>query len=106
MSEKTTEVINLLEQLTYQEDSIVSKILLKKETGNVTLFAFDAGQGLTEHTSQFDALVYCLEGEIDIKVGGDNFSVTAGKLLKLPATIPHALNAVAKSKMILLMIKD
>ncbi len=70
---KTTEVKNLLEQLNYQEESIVSKILLKKETGNVTLFAFDAGQGLSEHTSPFDALVQCLEGKIDIKVGGRKF---------------------------------
>lgn len=103
---KITEVKNLLEQLNYQEDSIVSKILLKKETGNVTLFAFDAGQGLTEHTSPFDALVQCLEGKIDIKVGDENFTVSAGELLKLPATIPHGLKAVEKTKMILTMIKS
>jgi len=102
---KTTEVKNLLEQLNYQEESIVSKILLKKETGNVTLFAFDAGQGLSEHTSPFDALVQCLEGKIDIKVGGENFTVSSGELLKLPATIPHGLKAVEKTKMILTMIK-
>ena len=106
MSDKITEVKNLLEQLNYQEDSIVSKILLKKETGNVTLFAFDAGQGLTEHTSPFDALVHCLEGEISIKVGENNFIVSKGELLKLPATIPHALKANQKAKMILTMIKS
>ena len=104
--EKATEVKNLLEQLNYQEESIVSKILLKKETGNVTLFAFDAGQGLTEHTSPFDALVQCLEGKIDIKVGEENFTVSSGELLKLPATIPHGLKAVEKTKMILIMIKS
>lgn len=106
MSEKITEVKNLLGQLNYQEDSIVSKILLKKETGNVTLFAFDAGQGLTEHTSPYDALVQCLEGKIDIKVGVKNFTVSAGELLRLPATIPHGLKAVEKTKMILTMIKS
>jgi quercetin dioxygenase-like cupin family protein len=105
MSEKITEVKNLLEQLKYQEDSIVSNILLKKETGNVNLFALDSGQGLSEHTSPFDALVYCLEGNIDIKVGKESYTVSAGELLKLPANIPHALNAEEKTKMILIMIK-
>lgn len=103
--EKTTEVKNLLTQLSYQEESIVSKILLKKETGNVTLFAFGAGQGLTEHTSPFDALIQCLEGKIEIKVGEENFTVSTGELLKLPATIPHGLKAVEKTKMMLIMIK-
>ena len=107
MSErKITEVKNLLKQLNYQEDSIVSKILLKKDSGNVTLFAFDAGQGLTEHTSPYDALVHCLEGKIEIKVGGENFTISAGELLKLPATIPHGLKAIEKTKMILIMIKS
>ena len=105
MSEKITEVNNLLTQLNYQEDSIVSKILLKKETGNVTLFAFDSGQELTEHTSLFDALVQCLEGKINIKAGGENFTVSSGEMLKLPAKIPHALNAVERSKMMLIMLK-
>lgn len=103
--EKTIEIKNLLTQLSYQEESIVSKILLKKETGNVTLFAFDAGQGLSEHTSPFDALVQCIEGKIDIKVGEDMFTVSSGELLKLPATIPHGLKAVERTKMILTMIK-
>lgn len=106
MSEHITEVKNLLKQLNYQEDSIVSKILLKKDSGNVTLFAFDTGQGLTEHTSPYDALVHCLEGKIDIKVGENNFIVSGGELLKLPATIPHALRADQKTKMILTMIKS
>lgn len=100
-----SEVKNLLEQLNYQEDSIVSKILLKKETGNVTLFAFGAGQGLTEHTSPFDALVQCLEGKIEIKVGEENLTVSSGEMLKLPATIPHGLKAVERTKMMLIMIK-
>ena len=104
--EKITEVKNLIEQLNYQEDSIVSKILLKKETGNVTLFAFDAGQGLTEHTSPYDALVQCLEGKINIKVGEENYTVSTGELLKLPTTIPHGLKAVERTKMILTMIKS
>ncbi|MGA8263041.1 MAG: cupin domain-containing protein [Ignavibacteriaceae bacterium] len=103
--EKVTEVKNLLKQLNYQEGSIVSKILLKKETGNVTLFAFDTEQGLTEHTSPFDALVQCLEGKMNIKVGKENFIISSGELLTLPATIPHSLKAVEKTKMILIMIK-
>ncbi len=106
MSDKITEVKNLLSELNYQKDSIVSKILLKKETGNVTLFAFDAGQGLTEHTSPFDALVQCIEGKIDIKVGGKDYTVSSGEILKLPATVPHGLKAVEKAKMILTMIKS
>ncbi len=106
MSEKITEVKNLLNELNYQEDSIVSKILLKKETGNITLFAFDAGQGLTEHTSPFDALIQCIDGKIEIKVGGENFSVSSGDILRLPASVPHGLKAVEKSKMILTMIKS
>lgn len=106
MSNNITEVKNLMNELNYQEDSIVSKILLKKETGNVTLFAFDAGQGLTEHTSPFDALVQCIQGKIDIKVGGESCTVSAGEILKLPATVPHGLKAVEKSKMILTMIKS
>ena len=81
------------------------KILLKKERGNVTLFAIDAGQGLTEHTSPFDALIQCIEGSIDVKVGEEVFSVSSGELLKLPATIPHGLKAIEKTKMILIMIK-
>ena len=106
MSEqKLTEVKNLSAQLNYQDESIVSKILIKKETGNVTLFAFDAGQGLTEHTSPYEAMVYIPEGKIDIKVGGENFTVSTGELLKLPAAIPHALKAAEKTKMMLIMIK-
>ncbi len=106
MSEqKLTEVKNLSAQLNYQDESIVSKILIKKETGNVTLFAFDAGQGLTEHTSPYEALVFIPEGKMNIKVGGENFTVSSGELLKLPAAIPHALKAVEKTKMMLIMIK-
>ncbi len=106
MSEqKLTEVKNLSAQLNYQDESIVSKILIKKETGNVTLFAFDAGQGLTEHTSPYEALVFIPEGKMDIKVGGENYTVSSGELLKLPAAIPHALKAVEKTKMMLIMIK-
>jgi len=104
--EKEIKVENLLEQLNYQEESIVSKILLNKETGNVTLFAFDAGQGLSEHTSPYDAFVQCIEGKIDIKVGEENFTVSSGESLKLPATIPHGLKAVEKTKMLLTMIKS
>ncbi len=89
----------------YAEGSIVSRTIVKRETGNVTLFAFDAGQGLSEHTAPFDALVYLLEGRASVTIGGNAKEVTAGEMLIMPANVPHALQAAERFKMMLVMIR-
>lgn len=90
----------------YQEGSVVSRIVLKKSTGTVTAFAFDAGQGLSEHTAPFDALVQMLDGEAEITVAGETLQLTAGEAAILPANVPHALAATERFKMLLTMIRD
>jgi quercetin dioxygenase-like cupin family protein len=89
----------------YIEGAVVSKILLKKDTGNVTLFAFEAGQGLSEHTAPFDALVEILDGEARITIGGEAQRVKAGEMIVMPANVPHALQAERAFKMLLVMIR-
>ena len=93
------------ELVDYQSDAIVSREVLKKKTGSVTLFAFDAGQGLSEHTTPFDALVQVLDGEAEITIGGKRHRVSAGELILMPANQPHALKAVQRFKMMLIMIR-
>jgi quercetin dioxygenase-like cupin family protein len=95
----------LLTLAEYQTGTIVSRQISKAEGGNVTLFAFDAGQELSEHTAPFDALVHVLDGEADIKISGKPFQVKTGEALLMPANQPHALKAVKKFKMLLTMIK-
>ena len=90
----------------YQSGGIVSKQLIKTPTGNVTLFAFDAGQGLTEHTSPFDALVTVLEGEAEVSIRGVLHTVNAGELLQLPANVPHGVQAAVRFKMTLTMLRS
>jgi quercetin dioxygenase-like cupin family protein len=90
----------------YQSDAIVSREVLKKKTGSVTLFAFDAGQGLSEHTAPFDALVQVLDGEAEIIIAGKRHRVRAGELILMPANRPHALRAVQRFKMMLIMIRS
>ncbi len=92
-------------RIEYQSDSIVSQTLLKDETGTVTLFAFDRGQGLSEHTAPFDATVYVLDGEAEISIDGTPITVTAGQDIVMPANHPHALQAELRFKMLLVMIK-
>jgi quercetin dioxygenase-like cupin family protein len=89
----------------YIDGAVVSKTLIKKETGNVTLFAFEAGQGLSEHTAPFDALVHILDGEARITIGGEAQTVTAGQMIIMPADVPHALQAEKAFKMLLVMIR-
>ncbi|MCU0559606.1 MAG: cupin domain-containing protein [Desulfobacterales bacterium] len=89
----------------YAAGSVVSKMLLKKEIGNITLFAFDAGQGLSEHTAPFDAVVYILDGRAEISIGGKAATVNAGEMLIMPANVPHALQARERFKMLLVMIR-
>ena len=91
--------------LQYQDGSIVSRVLLKNKGGTVTLFAFDAGEGLSEHTAPFDALVLVTEGEADIQIAGQHFEVGQGESVILPAGKPHAVMAATRFKMILIMIR-
>jgi quercetin dioxygenase-like cupin family protein len=100
------EVTNVCSLVDYQAGAIVSKTLIKKDTGTVTLFAFDEGQGLSEHTTPFDALVQVIEGIADIKLDGKSNITKAGEIIIMPANIPHALKAVEKFKMMLTMIRS
>ncbi len=90
----------------YQEGSIVSKEILRKDTGTVTLFAFDRGQGLSEHTAPFDALVHVIDGRAVITIAGNQHDVAAGEMIIMPAGKPHALMAAERFKMMLVMIRS
>jgi quercetin dioxygenase-like cupin family protein len=96
----------LAELVQYQEGSIVSREILKRPTGTVTLFAFSEGQGLSEHTAPFDALVQVLDGEAHITIGGAPVSVVSGQGVVMPANVPHALHAQKRFKMMLVMIRS
>ena len=99
------EVHDLKEMLQYQDKSIVSRMLAKNAGGSVTLFAFDRGEGLSEHTAPFDALVIGVDGEAEISIAGKPYTVTEGQSLLLPASIPHAVDPVGRFKMLLVMIR-
>ena len=102
----TPQVYKMIELLDYQQDSIVSRMLINKDTGSVTLFAFDKGQKLSEHTAPFDALVQILDGEAEIIISGTKFILKQDDMIIMPANKPHAVNAVKKFKMMLTMIKS
>jgi quercetin dioxygenase-like cupin family protein len=89
----------------YQPGAVVSREIIKKPSGNVTIFAFDEGEGLTEHSSPFDALVQVIEGSVDVSISGKPYRVAGGEVLLMPANEPHGLKGVTKFKMILTMIK-
>jgi len=99
------DVLNLSEMVSYQEGSVVSKEIIKKQTGTVTLFAFDKGQGLSEHTAPFDALVNIIDGQAEVTISGKLLIVKEGEMIIMPANKPHSLKAVEKFKMLLVMIK-
>ncbi|MDD5590645.1 MAG: cupin domain-containing protein [Dehalococcoidales bacterium] len=90
----------------YQSGTVVSRTIIGRNAGSVTLFAFDRGQGLSEHTAPFDALVYIIDGETDIAIGGRSIRMGAGEAVIMPANQPHALKAVERFKMMLVMIKE
>jgi quercetin dioxygenase-like cupin family protein len=90
----------------YQPGSIVSRQIVKKEKGNVTLFAFDEGQALSEHTAPYDALVYVLEGESEVTISGKPYVVKSGEIILMPADQPHAVKALKQFKMVLTMIRS
>ena len=96
----------LKELVTYAHGSIVSRIIIKKKTGNMTLFSFDAGQELSEHTSPFDAFVYALDGKVRLTIGGKTVTCAAGQIVHMPANVPHAVFADEKFKMLLIMIRN
>jgi quercetin dioxygenase-like cupin family protein len=99
--------INNLEGLIdFQKDSVVSKTIIGKKTGTVTLFAFDKGQGLSEHTASYDAMVYIMDGEAQITIDGKEIIVKKGEMVILSANKPHALKALIQYKMLLVMIKS
>jgi quercetin dioxygenase-like cupin family protein len=97
---------SLVDMINYQKEAIVSKTIIEKNTGTVTLFAFDMGQGLSEHTAPFDALVQVLDGEVEIKISGKPFHLKQGEIIIMPANEPHALKAVSRFKMLLTMIRS
>jgi quercetin dioxygenase-like cupin family protein len=86
--------------------AIVSRVLAKSRGGNVTLFAFDQGQGLSEHTAPFDALVQVVDGSLELTVGGTEVRVGGGEIVRMPADVPHALHATQPSRMVLTMLRD
>ena len=99
------QAINLIQAVEYQQDAVVSRTLLDKKAGTVTLFAFDAGQGLSEHTATFDALVYVLDGEAEVTISDKTVTVKQGEMVVMPGGKPHALRAIKRFKMMLVMIK-
>jgi quercetin dioxygenase-like cupin family protein len=99
-------VSNVKDMVTYQDASIVSKEIIKKPTGTVTIFAFDQDQGLSEHTAPFDAMVYVLDGEAEIIISGEAHHLREGEMIIMPGGKPHALRAVKRFKMMLVMVKS
>ena len=93
------------DSVTYADDSIVSKILLRNDKGNVTLFAFDKGEMLSEHTAPFDAIVQVLDGSVEVEIDHKPHILVTGESIIMPANIPHAVTALEKFKMLLIMIK-
>ena len=95
----------LIDLIDYQEGSVVSRTIMDKKAGTVTLFAFDENEGLSEHTAPFDALIYILKGEAKVTISGKPFKLKEGELIIMPANEPHSLSAVTKFKMLLIMIR-
>ena len=100
---KPNQIAGIIE---YQKDAVVSKTIIKKEKGTITVFAFDKEQGLSEHTAPFDALVQVLDGKADVIIDSESNIVQAGEMIIMPANKPHALKAIEKFKMMLVMIRE
>ena len=101
-----SKVINQKELINYQKDSIVSKTIINGKNGTVTIFAFDEGQELSEHSAPFDALVNLIDGKVEIIISGKSFVLKENDLIIMPANKPHAVKAIKKFKMILTLIKN
>ena len=100
------QVLNPADLIEYQEGAVVSRTIVKKETGTITLFAFDEGQGLSEHTAPFDATIHVMDGTVEIIISGKPSKVGKGQMIIMPANEPHALKALSKMKMLLIMIRS
>jgi quercetin dioxygenase-like cupin family protein len=96
----------LADLIDYQEDSVVSRTIIEKNAGTVTLFAFDEGQGLSEHAAPYEALVYAISGEAEITLSSNRYHLVEGDILLLPASRPHTLKALRRFKMMLVMIRQ
>ena len=96
----------LTDLLEYQDDAVVSRTIIDKKTGTLTLFSFDEGQGLSEHTAPFDAFVYIVDGEAEVTISGNSLQLRAGEVVVMPANEPHALRATKRFKMMLVMIRS
>ena len=101
-----SEILHMAELVSYQDGSVVSRQITKSDAGNVTLFAFDKDQELSEHTAPFDALVHVLEGDAEIKISGKAYNLKTGDAIVMPANEPHALRALTRFKMLLTMIRN
>jgi len=101
-----SKAVNLSGLIAYQPGSVVSRTLINKKAGTVTIFAFDKDQGLSEHTAPYDALAYVLDGLVDITISGETQRLSAGEMVIMPADLPHALHGVESFKLLLVMIKS
>ena len=99
------QALNLDDLIGYQDGSVVSRTIIDKKVGTLTLFAFDQGQGLSEHTAPFDAFVYIIDGEAEVTIAGKALRLTEGEMVIMPANEPHALRAIKRFKMLLVMIR-
>jgi quercetin dioxygenase-like cupin family protein len=106
MEESETQVQWLDDIIEYQTGSVVSRTLMKNEAGSITLFAFDAGQILSEHTVPYKAFLQVIDGEVEITIAGETFQLSGGQIIVLPANKPHSVNAVQKFKMILTLLRS
>ncbi|MCD4781825.1 MAG: cupin domain-containing protein [Candidatus Omnitrophica bacterium] len=100
------DIVNLAETIAYQDNAVVSQTLIKKEKGTVTIFAFDQDQGLSEHTAPFDAMLNVIEGKAEVTIASTTQTLKKGEMVIMPADIPHAVKAVERFKMMLIMIKS
>lgn len=105
MEDLLAKALKVTDLIDYQEGTVVSREIIAKKTGTVTLFAFDEGQGLSEHTAPFDATVFCLEGEVEVTISGRPILVKKDEMIIMPADQPHSLKAKSKFKMLLIMIR-
>jgi len=106
MSDMIGNVLKVEDLIEYQESSVVSREIIRKDTGTVTIFAFDKGEGLSEHTAPFDAMVQIIDGKAEITISGEKNVLEKGEMIIMPANEPHALKALEKYKMILTMIRS
>jgi len=106
MTNNSPSVERLADMVDYQTGSVVSRTVIDKKTGTLTLFAFDKGQGLSEHTAPFDALVYLVDGEAEVTIAGRPYRLAQGDTIVMPANAPHALKALSQFKMLLVMIRS